>query len=461
MKGVVLKNKSLNFKSHHKEVKADFLQNFSKSKPEVENHKTSLWNAFVDSDLSDITLQDCSIYPRILPGSYLPVINKTAKDATEFVLKLLSMPENEMKAILPEGPIRNFLINELKVIKHRPDRMVGSFRFDMAIVGEPVKNNPPKILELNEIGFDGLSRMPFIQDSLFKIMPKLKKEYFALDTSNAEINNMKRLGNSLARFQPDSYNWDEECLLRKVKDKKFDLRLITPAQYGMEVEKSDYPFLTHEKVVIKDGKLKIGKWMPESYMVSIALTLEDYIRDQNFYSKLVREKVPHYGPFLTGLIATKSILTLFDDKLLRRKLLNRSSSLDQAILGAKMFPGNAANILASPEKYVLKHVDGFGGEQVYMGEDLIKQIKKIKQQQAHEWMVQDRVKLNTIEIDGILSRPKTAICDLGVFVQYDWSQGKFNHFEVGGFLSRATSKSYKVNISSGGAQVAVMFSKKS
>jgi hypothetical protein len=324
------------------------------------------------------------------------------------------------------------LINELKVIKHRPDRMVGSFRFDMAIVGEPVKSNPPKILELNEIGFDGLSRMPFIQDSLFKIMPKLKKEYFALDTSNAEINNMKRLGNSLARFQPDSYNWDEECLLRKVKDKKFDLRLITPAQYGMEVEKSDYPFLTHEKVVIKDGKLKIGKWMPESYMVSIALTLEDYIRDQNFYSKLVREKVPHYGPFLTGLIATKSILTLFDDKLLRRKLLNRS-----------------------------KHVDGFGGEQVYMGEDLIKQIKKIKQQQAHEWMVQDRVKLNTIEIDGILSRPKTAICDLGVFVQYDWSQGKFNHFEVGGFLSRATSKSYKVNISSGGAQVAVMFSKKS
>ena len=77
-----------------------------------------------------------------------------------------------------------------------------------------------------------------------------------------------------------------------------------------------------------------------------------------------------------------------------------------------------------------------------------------------EWVVQNRVKLNVIEIDGFLSKPKKTIADLGVFCQYDWSKGKFNHFEVGGFISRATNTSWKVNVSSGGAQVGVMFSNK-
>ena len=135
---------TLNFKSHHKEPKAKHLHAIAKSKLEIENQKAKLWNAFVDSELTDITDQDCSIYPRVLPASYLPVINNTAKDITEFILKLISLPESEIKAILPEGPVRNFLLNELKVVKHRPDRLVGSFRFDMAIVGEPTKNNPPK-----------------------------------------------------------------------------------------------------------------------------------------------------------------------------------------------------------------------------------------------------------------------------------------------------------------------------
>ncbi|MBC7429109.1 MAG: hypothetical protein H7336_10885, partial [Bacteriovorax sp.] len=112
-------------------------------------------------------------------------------------------------------------------------------------------------------------------------------------------------------------------------------------------------------------------------------------------------------------------------------------------------------------KYVIKYVDGFGGEHVFMDQELVKTIKKIPPGKLHEWVIQKRVNLNTIEIDGFLSHPKRAISDLGVFVQYDWSNGKFNHFEVGGFLSRATNTSLKVNISSGGSQVGVMFNKKS
>lgn len=456
-----MKKRALKFKNHYHEQSPKHLQNFMKSKIEVHNHKTNLWNAFADSGLSDILDQDCSIYPRVLPGDYLPVINKTAKQITEMILKLITLPEAEVQAIFPEGPVRDFLIKELKVLKHRPDRLVGSLRFDMAIVGEPTLNNPPKLLEINEIGFDGLARMPFIHETLYSLMPELRKKYFSLDTSTAEIKNMKRLGNSLARFQTDCYNWDEECLMRRAKERKYDLRMVTPAQFGLDIDTEYYPQLKEEKIQIKDGKIKVGdNWYPESYMVSFALTIEDYIEQKAFYSKLVKEQVPHYGPFLTGLFASKSILPILADPHLRLKMLGSSHKLSQSILPAQMLTGGRGEALANPDQYVIKYTDGFGGQQVFLDDELVKNIKKIPAKKMHEWVLQKRVNINTINIDGFLSHPKKAISDLGVFVQYDWSNGKFNHFEVGGFLSRATSTSYKVNISSGGSQVGVMFTKK-
>jgi len=455
-----LKKRPLQFKNHYHEKSPRHIETFKKSRQDVTNHKNSLWNAFADSGLSDILDQDCSIYPRVLPGSYLPVINKTARDITEMIMKLITLPEAEVLAIFPAGPVRDFLLKELKVIKNRPDRLVGSLRFDMAIVGKPAANNPPKLLEINEIGFDGLARMPFIHDTLFDLMPELKKKYFSLDTSTAEIRNMQRLGKGLARFQTDCYNWDEECLLRRADQLKYDLRLITPASYGLDVDTEIYPLLKEEKIQIKDGKIKVGKnWYPESFMMSFALTIEDYIKGQNFYSKLVREQVPHYGPFVTGLFASKSILAILADPLLRRKMLGSSNRLQNSILPAQLLPDVREEALANPDKYVIKFADAFGGEHVFMDDELIKTIKKIPAHKRHEWVIQQRVNLNTIDIDGILSHPKKAISDLGVFVQYDWSNGKFNHFEVGGFLSRATNTSLKVNISSGGSQVGVMFTK--
>lgn len=455
------KKQALNFDHHFHEKSPKHIENFKRSKIEVYNHKTSLWNAFHDSGFPDILEQDCSIYPRVLPGSYLPVINKAAKDITELVMKLISLPESEVQAIFPHGPVRDFLLKELKVIKHRPERLVGSMRFDMAIVGEPTLNNPPKLLEINEIGFDGLARMPFIHDTLFSLMPELKKKYFVLDTSTAEIKNMNRLGKSLARFQTDCYNWDEELLLRRARERKYDLRLITPESYGLDVDRNEYPLLSEEKIQVKDGKIKIGKeWYPESYMVSFALTIQDYIDSKNLYAKLVREQVPHYGPFVTGLYASKSILAVLADPEIRRKYLGSSTRLQNTILPAYMLSEGKEGALINPSDYVIKYVDGFGGEQVFMDDQMVKTIKKIPAKKMNEWVIQKRVNLNTIDIDGFLSKPRKAISDLGVFVQYDWSNGKFNHFEVGGFLSRATNTSLKVNISSGGSQVGVMFDRK-
>lgn len=450
----------MQFKDHYYEDIPTHLKRIETDKILNHNHKTNLWNEFYDSGLEDILEADCSIYPRILPGEYLSVIQNTSFQITDMIMKLIFLPEKEVRAIFPEGPIRNFLLDELKVIKHRPKRIVGSLRFDMAIVGEPTHTNPPKLLEINEIGFDGLARMPFIHDTLFKILPELKKKYFALNTSKAEILNMRRLGKSLARFQTDCYNWDEVCLLNRAKELKYDLRLITPKNYKLDPSIEDYPLLSEEDIKIKGNKIKVGKdWNPDSYMVSFALGIDDYRKQKKFYSSLVSNQVPHYGPFITGLFASKSILTILADTNLRRKLLGSSLRLEDSILPAYMLSDVRNEVLKTPEKFVIKHVDGFGGEQVFMDKDLVRTIKKLSPKKQGEWMIQKRINFNTIPVDGILSKPKKAIADLGVFVQYDYSNGKFNHFEVGGFLSRATNTSLKVNVSSGGAQVGVMFKK--
>jgi len=60
-------------------------------------------------------------------------------------------------------------------------------------------------------------------------------------------------------------------------------------------------------------------------------------------------------------------------------------------------------------------------------------------------------------VDGILSRPRRVIADLGVYLNYDWNGRKFTHLTVGGFITRATNRSLKVNVSGGGIQVPVMF----
>lgn len=147
------------------------LQNYDNS-----DHKINVWNTFIDADdegLEGIHHDDFSIIPRLIPESYFPVIEKTCKDITTFLMKLLTLPESELKTIIPEGPVRNYLINEIQVLRHRPKRMTGSFRFDMAVVGKPDADHPPQLLEINEIGFDGLARSTFFQNTLLSHMPKL------------------------------------------------------------------------------------------------------------------------------------------------------------------------------------------------------------------------------------------------------------------------------------------------
>ncbi|MBN8541887.1 MAG: hypothetical protein J0L82_15960 [Deltaproteobacteria bacterium] len=425
--------------------------------------KIAVWNAFVDSELPGITDDDFSIRPRVLPVSYLQSIKRTAYLVTKFTLKLLSLPENEIRAIIPRGPIRDHLLDNLEVLKYRNGRITGSYRFDMAIVDPPDPRNPPQLLELNEIGFDGLARSTFFQKTLIDLLPQFRGRFKSLDTAAAEIRNMQRLGKSVARIQYDSYNWDEEYLVKTGEKMGSKIRLISPTDFGLDLEpdQDDTRLLQQKSVKLIGGRTAIGgNWFPDSINFSFAYTLSDYQDGHSLYRNIVRSKTPQYGPFLTGLVAAKTILTLLDDPLLRKKLLGQSNLLGTSILPAELLSETLKTPSELKKDAVLKYTDGCGGTQVYMNQDLVRQLARIPKNRRHEWVVQKKTKLNLIELDGILSRPKQAIADLGVFVQFDWNKGRFQHFEVGGLMSRATNKSLKVNVSSGGSQVAVLLDRK-
>lgn len=445
----------MRFQNHFHEEPPAFLRkilNLQKHK----NHKVDLWNAFVDSELSGITEDDCDIFPRILPGNYLPTIKKSAYEITLFALRLLSLPEAEIRAIVPSTPIRDYLLEELQVLKHRDSRITGSFRFDMAVVGKPRPGNAPKLLEINEIGFDGLHRSSFIQNTLLSLLPELNKKVFALDTSAAEVRNMRRLGKKLTRIQFGDYNWEEEMLVKTGLRHGLEVSLVTPKQYGCGVE-PETPLMTEEEIRLSSSRIKVGKDFPSALQVGFSFELKDYLESPKLYADMVRSRTPMYGSFLSGLVASKTILILMSDPGLRRKLLGKSGALESVLLPATILRGHRNEAWNDHQRLVLKHVDGLGGEMVYIGSDFRKRLKNIKEKEQSEWVIQKRTQLNTIDVQGILSPPRKVIADLGVFVQYDWSKGRFQNFELGGFITRATNRSYKVNVSGGGIQVPVMF----
>jgi len=422
--------------------------------------KAQLWNAFVDSELLGITDDDCAAWPRVLPASCLPAIWSSARAISSFVMRLLSLPEAELRAILPHTPVAEFLLDELKVLSHRGKRLTGSFRFDMAIEGPPHADNPPKLLEINEIGFDGTARSSHIQRAFLTLLPELATRLQTFDTAASETHNMRRLGKSLLRLQYDSYNWEEQVLAETGKRCGLDLRMVSPTAFACELD-PDCVRLARARLSLEAGRLRVaGDPRPcDSWQMGYSFDLKDYQEAPGFFAMLARAKTPQYGPFLSALVASKSILVLLSDPALRRRLLDaqENRTLERALPPAWPLSDRLGEVRAHARPWVLKHVDSMGGEQVFVGREIRPQLRKIKPRRIPEWVVQRRIRLNTIDVHGILSRPRRVMADLGVFIHYDWTGDRFANFAVGGFITRATNRSTKVNVSGGGIQVPVMF----
>ncbi len=422
--------------------------------------KIELWNSFVDSGLLAINDEDCSVIPRILPLSYLSGIQTACRGITTFLMRVLSLPANEIKAIVPATPVTDYLIHELEVLKHHPGRMTGSFRFDMALSGPLTPDNPPKLMEVNEIGFDGTGRSSYIQEAILQLLPELKGRVFCFDTAASEVMNMRRLGKRLIRFQYESYNWEEEVISQKAEEIGLHIRMVSPSIFKIKKIDKDYKKLERCRVLFKNGKLYLDEetTTPDAFFISYSFTLKDLKESPEFFRNLVRSKTPQYSPFITGLIAPKTVLALLADRTFRKRIIPEyASKIEQSILPAKLLSGNEDEAKRRRDELVLKHGDSISGGKVYVGRSMDKIVSKIPRRERSEWIIQNRLLLNTVDVNGFLSRPKKVVTDLGVYIHYDWNGKRFTNFAVGGFITRASNRSLKVNMSGGGIMVPIMF----
>ncbi len=446
---------------HHHELIPAKLARLFESRG-VSDLKTDLWNAFVDSELIGITDHDCSAIPRILPASYLPAIRRTCRDLTEALMRILSLPGAAMRDLLPPTPISDYLVDELGVLRHRERRIAGSLRFDMAVVGPPHPENPPKLLEVNDIGFDGTGRSSYIQSTILRLFPELRQRVVAFDTAASEAQNMRRLGRNFARFQYETYNWEEEVILMKARRAGLDMRLVSPADFEVELD-SDCPKLSRLPVKLKGDRIFLGTDARpiDAFQLAYSFELADYMEAPALFKKLLRSKARHYSPFITGLIAPKTILTVLEDKDALAGLIGRrrAERLASTIVRARILSGIEEEVKRRADRLVLKYADGMGGRHVFVGRRMLPRLARIPKGERRHWVVQDRIDLNTIDVDGFLSRRRRVVADLGVFIHYDWNGTRFTNFRVGGFITRATNRGFKVNVSGGGIQVPVMFMK--
>lgn len=430
------------------------------SRRDVTDLKIDLWNFFVDSGLLEINEHDCSAIPRILPLSYLPTIRRTCFHITEFLMKLLSLDPSVIESIVPRTPINEYLIEELGVLKHRKRRITGTLRYDMAIEGPAGPANPPKLLEVNEIGFDGVGRSSYIQGTLLKLFPELKKRVVCLDTALSEVSNMRRLGERFVRFQYDSYTWEEEVIRMKAAGIGLDMRFVSPRVMHTTVD-PDCTLLKRADVKLKGKRIYIGgdRIAPDAFQVAYSFELSDYKEAPDLFRMLIRSDTHQYSPFLTGIVAPKTILVVLADEDFRREILGRkgADAIRDAVLPARLLDGDIEDVKRKSDRLVLKRGDGMGGEHVFIGRRMLSRIRRIPSRERSEWVLQKRADLNTMDADGFLSRKRRVVADLSAYVQYDWNGSRFTNFNVGGFITRATNRGLKVNVSGGGIQVPVMF----
>jgi hypothetical protein len=101
---------------------------------------------------------------------------------------------------------------------------------------------------------------------------------------------------------------------------------------------------------------------------------------------------------------------------------------------------------------VVKHNFGAGGEGVFVGEAIENAEAQVKDPAT--WIVQDRHELNQMYAKLLLTNDRPLRMDLGVFVNYDFEDGKLQHVKVAGMVARGSNK-LLVNVTQGGAAIPV------
>ncbi|GEM_PF-4194620 len=452
------------FDHHHRETPSPELEAIYAGLP-YDQRKKALADLLVRMDITYAPDQliPVSFLPRVLPLSYFRTIEASCRALTQLLFSALYDAE------FRNGPLRkpglNTALEACGVFDRLPARIVGGARYDFAVEGPLLPDNPPRILEVNDLDYAGGGWIPACHRALFEVVPELGAIATNLEQPRVVGKNMSRIGQRILQVTadgPDSAT--DYTILRK------DVRDMT----GVEITGIEDLVFADEA---RDGRIHFtprGVIRGQEHFDAIYFRTMGTVEEMDEYADVVKRMVasgvPMYDGFAQLLMENKGLWShLHDDcgrlvdretAALLRKVLVPTQYMTKSLL---------EEVRHAPERYVLKRADGHMGRTVYVGEEALAVLGHVTD--PREWCVQQRIELNTMRTDPTTSGPIDSIIDLGVYVVFEWDQqagpagqsragaDRLVHFEVAGLLTRSSPDNPKVNVALGGCVVPVFVSK--
>ena len=395
-----------------------------------------------------------SFIPRIIPASYLRVVHQVARALTKAQLNLLF--HSELSDLLNLPGLNRLLIENLKIMDKTPARIVGGARYDFAIEGELTENNPPQLLEINNLDYGGIGWVPFTNRALLHSVPGLRDHVKNIDLDLLIAHNFSKLGKRVLMIVAgEETHSDYQIFAQGVRNYGLDIKLVNDTVFQRKLQDG--------KVSLSPkGVVYCGEKYDFIYLRTFSINAE-VLEFSDAISELIASRVPMYDSFHALLLENKGLLGL-----LNRDLLTRIASPEDAELLEKAIPqtrtltqGMIDDLCldGTRNNYVLKKKDGHMGEYVLFGDEIVSQIT-LPGFDRSDWCLQKRLKLNTLDVDPVPSGPRRGIVDLAVYVCFDYDStrpvsNRLRDFYIASLFTRCSGDKLKVNVAQGGCVVPV------
>lgn len=415
--------------------------------------RKQFFSAIIDDRYLGPDLEDFSLVPRVFPASYMRVIEDAARHLTGAVLTLASKDKQFILKHLSTDARWNTLIERHGILDRAPTRLVGELRYDFAIAGPLTADNPPQLMEINGAALGLYAFASFLPRTLKALIALDHLTY--TDVAESFVDLCRRVGPQIASFFPGNLFWGDHLLAQGMES----LHLITP----VDVPNAHlWPRLRHADWRFDDdGKLTLfidGAWQRmDGFRWARVFTPRDIEKFGDLLAGVMRSPGTVYMSHpRVEFASNKGVLPLLCNARFLRTELHVA---EPANVMRYVTPSRSLADVGFPERrdwkdLVVKHNFGSGGDGVFVGEAIEEAAAKVDDPAA--WIVQDRHELNQMYARLLFTSDRPLRMDLGVFVNYDFADGKLQYLRVAGVVARGSNRPL-VNVTQGGAAIPVLW----
>jgi hypothetical protein len=416
--------------------------------------RKAVFSAIVDQGFLGSKLEEISLVPRVLPQSFMDTIEDACQKLTKTLLIIASLEKSFLLEYLFPDSRWEKLIKSYGVLDQVPSRMIGELRYDFAICGPPSLENPPLLMEVNAGALGGVVYAGFIP-ALLKRFVKGLDHLTYYDLGQNFVNLGKRVGRHIANFAVGEYSWGEDLLANACAG-QIGFYLVTPVPISdleswPKLMKVDWHFTPEQRLSICLN----GHWQEiDGFRWGRILEHRDIDRFGSLLKQVEDGATTFLSPLRMDYVCHKGILPLLwrEDFLVRKLGIPDPDSIRKYVI-----PSWSLTEIGFPgprewEKLVLKQNFGCSGKKVFVGQAMEEMADRIEH--PEEWIIQKRLELNQMYTRPMYSQDRPMRIDLGVFVHYDFVDGRLEYCRVVGLIARGSQRN-RVNLNLGGAAIPI------